>query len=82
MVSHADGFVVDELAVAGDGDGGGGDSELLAELSGDATHLSAMLAGGASVSRLGEGFGDRQGCGGGGESEVLNEVAAGDGALA
>ena len=31
-VGHAYGFVVDELAVAGDGDGGGRDGELAAEL--------------------------------------------------
>ncbi len=55
-VGHADGLVVDELAVAGDGDGGGGDGELPAEGRGDAAHLAALLAVGAAVLWLREGF--------------------------
>ncbi len=55
-VAHADGLVVDELAVAGDGDGSGGDGELLAEGCGDAAHLAALLAVGTPVLRLREGF--------------------------
>ena len=65
-VDHAYGFVVDESAVAGDGDGGGRDGELAAELSGDAAHFAALLAVGASVCWLAEGLG-RESCGGGGE---------------
>lgn len=63
-VGHADRLIVDELAVAGDGDGGGRDGELLAEGSGDAAHLAALLAVGAAVLRLGYEFGERDGCGG------------------
>jgi hypothetical protein len=49
MVGNADGLVVDELAVAGDGDGSGRDRELLTEGSGDAAHLAALLTVGARI---------------------------------
>ena len=55
-VAHADGLIVDELAVAGDGDGTGGDGELLAEGFGDAAHLATLLAGGTAVLGLRQGF--------------------------
>jgi hypothetical protein len=55
-VAHADGLVVDELAVAGDGDGSGGNGELLAEGRGNATHLAALLTVGAPVLWLPEGL--------------------------
>jgi len=70
-VAHADGFVVDELAVARDSDRGSGNGELAAKGSGEAAHFSALLAVGASVLSLAEGS-DWQGCGCGGESEVLD----------
>ena len=55
FVGHAGGLVVDEAAVARDGDGGGGDGELAAELCGEAAHLAALLSGRASVLGLCEG---------------------------
>src|SRR5450631_3378761 len=48
-VGHAVGLIVDELAVARDGNGGGGDGVLAAEAFGDAAHLAALLAGGTAV---------------------------------
>jgi len=79
-VGHADGLVVDELAVAGDGDGGGGDGELAAEFSSETAHFAALLAGGATVLSLREGFdgGKADGCRGG-KGEILEESAAGEG---
>jgi hypothetical protein len=56
VVGHADGLIVDELAVAGDGDGGGGDAELLAELPGETAHFATLLAGRTAVLGLREGF--------------------------
>ncbi len=55
-VADADGLVVDEHPVAGDGDGGRGDGELFAELAGNAAHFAVLLAGGSTVLGLGEGF--------------------------
>lgn len=79
-VGHADGLVVDELAVAGDGDGGGGDGELAAEGSGETAHFAALLAGGTTELSLREGFdGGAESCGGGGEGEIVEESAAGEG---
>ena len=81
LVGHADGLVVDESAVAGDGDGGGRDGELAAELCGEAAHLAALLAVGASVLGLCEGpeGGETYGrCGGGGE-EISDERTAVEG---
>ncbi len=78
-VAHADGLVVDELAVAGDGDGTGGDGELLAEGCGHAAHLAALLAVGAAVLGLREGFEGGEwdsGRSGGGDAEVFEEGAA------
>ena len=80
-VDHAYGLVVDKAAVAGDGDGGGRDGELAAELSGYAAHLAALLAIGAEGLGLGEGFDCGESCGGGGEGKVLEEGTAGEGAI-
>jgi hypothetical protein len=48
-VAHAHGFVIDELAVARDGNRTGGDGELAAKGRGQATHFAALLAVGPSV---------------------------------
>ena len=55
-VAHPDGLVVDELAVAGDGDGRGGNGELPAEGGGDAAHLATLLTVGSPVLSLRECF--------------------------
>ena len=75
FVGHAGGLVVDEAAVAGDGDGGGRDGELAAEFGGEAAHLAALLAGRASVLGLREGFegGEAYGGCGGCREEISNE---------
>jgi hypothetical protein len=74
-VGHADGLVVGELAVAGDGDGGGRDGELAAEGSGKAAHLAALLAVGAAVLALGESFARAEECGGG-EGQIFQKGSA------
>jgi hypothetical protein len=82
-VAHADSLVVDELAVAGDGDGTGGDGELLAEGCGYAAHLAALLAVGTAVLGLRERFegGDWDGCCRGGGEKVFEEGAASEGVV-
>jgi len=74
-VTHADGLVIDELTVTGDGDRTGRDRELLTESLGDAPHLTALLTGRTAVLGLREGLeeGERDSSGGGGGKEVLDE---------
>ena len=75
-VTDADGLVVDELAVAGDGDRGCRDRELLAEPASDAAHFVALLAGGSVILRLGKGLecGEVDGCCGSCAEELLEEL--------
>lgn len=77
-VSHAGGLIVDELAVTRDGDGCGGDRELLTKLAGDSSHLATLLAAGTTELRLGKSLWKRQsGCGDRG-GKVLEKGAAGE----
>ena len=79
-IAHAHGFVIDELAVAGDRNRTGGDRELPAKGRGYATHLATLLAVGPSVLWLRDGCqgGERNGACSGGE-KALQEGAASEG---
>ena len=83
VVAHADGLIVHELPVAGDGDGSGGNCKLPAEDCGNAAHLASLLTGRPPVLWLREGFYD--GYGNAGRSsrceKVFEDRAAGEGAV-
>jgi hypothetical protein len=72
-VAHADGLVVDELAVA---------EMAMEESPGEAAHFAALLAGGTAELRLGEGLVEGQSGCGCGRCEVLEDGAASERALA